>query len=82
MDVQWITSLIERERALLGAMLVQLNSVSRALVDRNDPCSAKGRLDERDARTMFEAVADRLRADEERLRTLSQHVADGNGEPA
>lgn len=83
MEVQWVKSLIERERALLGAMVVQLNSVSRALAERNAPCSANGQLDEPHARIMVEAVAGRLRADDERLGALAEHVSEiGNGEPA
>lgn len=80
-DVQWIKSLIERKRAPLGAMLVQLGPVRSALADRNAP--ADDYVNEQDARSVVEAVADRLSADDERLGALAQHVAQTwNGEPA
>lgn len=83
-DLHWIKTLIERERTLLGDMLVQLNSVSCALVaEPNDPPSAPTRRDPQDARRMVEAVAGRLKADDERLGVLAQHIAETwNGERA
>ena len=81
-ELQWIKSLIERERALLGAMLVHLHSVSRALAEPNDPSSANGHVVEAAERIMVEAFVGRLRADDERLGALAEQVAQTeNGRP-
>lgn len=82
-ELQWIRSLIECERALLGAMLVQLNSVSHALAERDVSSSANPHFQDPNARMMVEAVAGRLRSDDQRLGALAERVAQfRNGEPA